>query len=163
MTLLGIDPGYDRVGWAILLPNPKKARIIASGCIETRKTDSLLQRYQQIDTELSARVKQYKPVECGIEKLFYEKNAKTAIQVSEARGIIISCLFRHKVAIFDYTPLQIKSAVAGNGRATKQEVKKMVQLLTTCEKLPKLDDEVDAIAAALCHSVSRSVRLLTSR
>lgn len=163
MTLLGIDPGYDRVGWAILVPNPKKAQIVASGCIETRKKDTIFQRYQQIDTELSAILKQHQPSECGIEKLFYEKNAKTAMQVSEARGIIISCLFRHNVEVFDYTPLQIKSAVTGNGHSNKQEVKKMVQLLTICEKLPKLDDEVDAIAAALCHSVSRSVRKLTIR
>ncbi len=163
MTLLGIDPGYDRIGWAILVPHPKKAHVVASGCIETHKTDSIFERYQHIDQELTAIIKQHKPSECGIEKLFYEKNAKTAIQVSEARGIVISCLFRHDVEIYDYTPLQIKSAVAGNGRASKQEVKKMVQLLTTCEKLPKLDDEVDAIAIALCHSVSRTIKKLTNR
>jgi len=158
MPFLGIDPGFDRVGWAILEPHPKKARIVASGCMLTDKTESLIKRYAHIDTELSHIIHTHQPTECGIEKLFYEKNAKTAMQVSEARGVILSCLFRNSVEVYDYTPLQIKSSVTGNGKATKQEVAKMVQLLTTCEKLPKLDDEVDAIAAALCHSVSRSLR-----
>jgi len=158
MPFLGIDPGFDRIGWAILEPQPKKARIVASGCIQTDKTATLIKRYAHIDSELLRIIQSYKPSECGIEKLFYEKNAKTAMQVSEARGVILSCLFRNSVEVYDYTPLQIKSSVTGNGKATKQEVAKMVQLLTTCEKLPKLDDEVDAIAAALCHSVSRSLR-----
>lgn len=153
--LLGIDPGYDRVGWCIL--DPSHSTIQSSGCIETDKQASIYERYQQIDTELAQVIKKFRPRECGLENLFFQNNAKTAMKVSEARGVILSCLFRNHVNIFEYTPMQIKAAVTGNGRAVKSEIQRMIKLLTKCEKLPKLDDEVDAIATALCHAASRGV------
>ncbi len=158
--ILGIDPGYDRVGWCIL--DPSHSPIYSSGCIETDKKTPIFVRYQQIDRELCAVIKKFRPTECGIENLFFQNNAKTAMKVSEARGVILSCLFRNNVDIFEYTPMQIKSAVTGNGHATKPELQRMIKLLTKCEKLPKLDDEVDAIATALCHAASRNVRRQTS-
>lgn len=159
--ILGIDPGYDRLGWAIVRHEGAKTTIISSGCIRTQAQQHTYKRYEQILVELQRVLQQFKPQECGIENLFFEKNAKTAMRVSEARGLIIGLLLQHHVAVFDYTPLQIKAAVAGNGRASKQEVLRMLQLLTGHEKLPKLDDEVDAIAAAFCHAVSRSIRRIT--
>ena len=153
--LLGIDPGYDRVGWCIL--DPSRSTIQSSGCIETDKKVSIYERYKQIDRELAQVIKKFHPTECGIENLFFQNNAKTAMRVSEARGVIFSCLFRNHVNIFEYTPMQIKSAVTGNGNAIKSEIQRMIKVLTKCEKLPKLDDEVDAIATALCHAASRGV------
>ncbi|MBI5151828.1 MAG: crossover junction endodeoxyribonuclease RuvC [Candidatus Pacebacteria bacterium] len=161
ITLLGIDPGYDRLGWCVLHISGQKNQIIASGCIETNKSDTIFARYLAIDTELSTMIKTYHPTECGIETLFFTKNAKTVMKVSEVRGVVISCLLRRGIEVFDYTPMQIKSAITGNGRAGKPEVEQMITLLTRCEKLPKLDDEVDAIATALCHGVSRAVRVRT--
>jgi len=155
--ILGIDPGYDRVGWCVGKQEGQHFCIVESGCVETRKTDAIIQRFQQIDEELTQVIHRHKPTECGIESLFFENNAKTAMRVSEARGVIISCLFRNHVEVHELTPLQIKSALTGNGKATKQEVKKMVQLLTKCEILPKLDDEVDAIAAAIAHGARRKL------
>ncbi len=159
--LLGIDPGYDRVGWCIL--DPSHSTILSSGCIETDKNASIYERYTQIDTELMKVIKKYRPTECGVENLFFQNNAKTAMKVSEARGVIFSCLFRNHVNIFEYTPMQIKSAVTGNGRATKSDIQRMIRVLTKCEKLPKLDDEVDAIATALCHAASRGVNTSVNR
>lgn len=160
--VLGIDPGYDRVGWCIL--DPSHSTICASGCIETDKRAQIYERYKQIDRELAKVIKKFHPIECGIENLFFQNNAKTAMKVSEARGVILSCLFRNTVEIFEYTPMQIKSSITGNGHATKPDIQRMIKLLTKCEKLPKLDDEVDAIATALCHAASRGVnrRISTS-
>lgn len=153
--VLGIDPGYDRVGWCML--DPSHSTIQFSGCIETNNKASIYERYQQIDRELDQVIKKFHPTECGLENLFFQNNAKTAMKVSEARGVILSCLFRNHVEIFEYTPMQIKSAVTGNGHAVKSEIQRMIKVLTKCEKLPKLDDEVDAIATALCHAASRGV------
>ncbi len=161
IIILGIDPGYDRVGWCIL--DPSHSVIRASGCIETDKHASIYERYKQIDNEFVKVIKKFHPTECGVENLFFQNNAKTAMKVSEARGVILSCLFRNHVNIFEYTPMQIKVAVTGNGRATKSEIQRMIKLLTKCEKLPKLDDEVDAIATALCHAASRGVNTSVNR
>lgn len=161
ITLLGIDPGYDRLGWCITQLSGQKTIIVTSGCIETDTSQNIYTRYLAIDTALSSIIKTYTPTECGIETLFFTKNEKTVMKVSEVRGVVMSCLLRNNVEIFDYTPMQIKSAITGNGRAGKPEVERMITLLTRCEKLPKLDDEVDAIATALCHGVSRALRAKT--
>jgi crossover junction endodeoxyribonuclease RuvC len=154
--ILGIDPGYDRVGWAVLDTGHNTQTLLASGCIET-PSRAIFDRYSNIFHTLVNIVKEWQPAECGIESLFFERNVTTAIRVSEARGVVIAALLEHGVSIHEYTPLQIKAAVTGNGRATKPEVWRMVKLLTKLETMPKLDDEVDAIAAALCHAASRAV------
>ncbi len=151
-TILGIDPGYDRVGWCVLSTKGSMKTLVKSGCIQTQKTQSFTQRYQHIQTSLESILKEYHPTICALENLFFQNNAKTAMHVSEARGIILGILIQHTIPITEYTPLQIKSALTGNGRATKQEVARMIRLLTITKKLPKLDDEVDAIAIALCQS-----------
>ncbi len=161
MTLLGIDPGYDRVGWAIGQVNGAKIAVLGFGCIETDKNQTLIQRYQQIDTQLQEILEQFQPVEAAIESLFFFKNQTTAMHVSEARGVIISCLFRHQVGFAEYTPLQIKQAVTGFGRADKKAVEKMVRLqlgLTqTNEKI--LDDTMDALAILITHASSRKLKV----
>jgi crossover junction endodeoxyribonuclease RuvC len=159
MTLLGIDPGYDRMGWSVITQDGPRTALVASGCIQTSREQTQYERYVQLHTELTEILKKYAPVECGLENLFFQNNAKTAMKVSEARGVIITTLLLNNVKVFDYTPLQIKSALTGNGKASKLEVQKMVALLTKSEKLPKLDDEVDAIATALCHAACRPIRI----
>jgi crossover junction endodeoxyribonuclease RuvC len=164
ITLLGIDPGYDRIGWAVGHVQGSKLAVVEFGCIETDKTQSLIDRYQQIDTQLEAVIKKLQPAEAAVESLFFFKNQTTAMHVSEARGIIISCLFRHRVSFAEYTPLQIKQAVTGYGRADKKAVDKMVRLqlgLKTgngkAEKI--LDDTMDALAILITHSASRQLRV----
>ncbi|HZZ98633.1 MAG TPA: crossover junction endodeoxyribonuclease RuvC [Candidatus Saccharimonadia bacterium] len=156
LRILGIDPGYDRVGWAVVAVDGQKLSVVKSGCIVS-ESKNIFDRYMNIFHTLVNSVKELKPAECGIESLFFERNVSTAMRVSEARGVIIMALLQGGVSVHEYTPLQIKAAVTGNGRATKPEVERMVKLLTKLEKMPKLDDEVDAIAAAICHASSRKL------
>jgi len=160
LTLIGIDPGYDRVGWAVGRLSHGKILLDEFGCIETNKKSSLVARYQQIDESLSQVLQRHQPSDAGVESLFFYNNQTTAMHVSEARGVIISCLFRHGVGFAEYTPLQIKQAVTGNGRADKAAVEKMVKLqLDSSVKIPAktLDDTMDAIAILMTHSACRSV------
>src|SRR5690349_4624387 len=122
-TLLGIDPGYDRVGWCVLNSSGgADFQVIQFGSIETNKKQSLTERYQYIDQELQKIVDEYHPTEAALESLFFFKNETTALHVSEARGVMISTFFRNGVAIFEYTPLQVKQSVTGYGRAEKSAV-----------------------------------------
>lgn len=157
-TILGIDPGYDRIGWCILEQEGSTQKICASGCIETNRQTEILSRFQEMQDALEDIVATYHPSACALENLFFEKNVKTAMRVSEARGIIIGVLLRHRVSIAEYTPLQIKSALTGNGSATKADIARMVALLTKDPKRKRLDDELDAIAAAMCHRYSHVMK-----
>lgn len=163
LIIMGIDPGYDRIGWAVGKIHGSQVQAVSYGLIQTHASESLIQRYQLIDQELSQIISHFQPSEVAIESLFFNKNTSTAIHVAEARGVIISAFFRQKVAVFEYTPLQIKQAVTGFGRADKKAVEKMVLLqLKKClnEKSPKLvDDTFDALAVLLTHSASRSTFL----
>ena len=167
-TILGIDPGFDRVGWAVGQVVDKKLQVWDFGCIQTDKQQIVSERYQAIDDQLTAILTKYKPADLAIESLFFFKNAKSVMRVSEARGAIISCCLRHQLQLFEYPPLQIKQAVTGNGRADKTAVAKMVKLQL---KLPEkivggkietkiIDDAMDAIAILLTHALmSRSPKL----
>lgn len=117
--LIGIDPGYDRIGWGVGKLERGQLQILEFGCIETSKKASRLARYQQLDTALATVLEKYQPSEAGVETLFFSKNQTTAIQVAEARGVILSCLFRHQVEVAEYNPMSIKQTVTGSGRADK--------------------------------------------
>lgn len=143
--ILAIDPGYDRVGWAVGKKWKGKVVVIEYGCIQTRKHDDMISRYRQIDAELHEIISRLTPTKCIIESLFFFKNQKTALKVSEARGVIISCLLRNGVEITELTPLQIKSAVTGYGRADKKAVEKMVRLELKLENKNIIDDAIDAL------------------
>lgn len=160
VRIIGIDPGYDRVGWAIGDAKGGKVSTIDFGCIVTTRGLSLFQRYQEIITSLEAIAKQYQPQEVAIESLFFSKNKSTAMDVSEARGVILSCFLRHQIECYEYRPVSIKQAVTGFGQADKKAVEKMVILqlglqahLETRKKV--LDDTMDALAIMLTHAVSR--------
>jgi len=152
--ILGIDPGYDRVGWAVAEKVRGKFNCIALGCIQTNKKTDIFGRYLQIQSELTEIISHFKPNELAIETLFFSKNKKTALRVSEARGIIIGTCLDKGLSVFEYDPVEIKVAVTGNGKADKVSVKKMVQLQVHGSVNKFIDDALDAVAIALTHATS---------
>jgi crossover junction endodeoxyribonuclease RuvC len=160
ITLLGIDPGYDRVGWCIGTARGIDIQIVEYGCIQTTAKDDLVSRYQQIDQELAEIIQKYQPQEAAIESLFFSKNQKTAMHVSEARGVILSVIFRHNVGFAEYTPLQIKQAVTGFGKAEKSAVERMLRMQYKLGQQKILDDAMDAIGVMVTHAVSRKLKAL---
>ena len=154
MIVIGIDPGFDRLGWAVgQVLRGNKINLLSFGLITTDKKQPLLQRYQDLDQQLTKVIEEFKPDEASLETLFFFKNQTTVMQVAETRGIIISALFRHQVKIAQYTPRQIKSAVAGDGAASKTGVEKMVRWqLNLPEDAQVIDDTYDALAALITHA-----------
>ena len=151
MRILGIDPGYDRLGIAII-EKDRKDSLVYSSCLQTSSKDEIYERFKQIGKEVTKIISEYKPDALAIETLFLAKNQKTAMRVSEARGIIIYEAIRNDIPVFEYSPLQIKGAICGNGASDKMMIIKMIPLLITLNKKKMLDDEYDAIAVALTHS-----------
>ena len=149
--MLGIDPGYGRFGWAVLEGNRAKQALIECGCEETASDAASPQRYLTILERLEGLLEEFKPEEAAVETLFYFKNAKTVIKVSESRGVVVMGLARAKVKVHDYTPLQVKQAVTGYGRAEKSQVQTMVKAILKLKAVPKPDDAADAVAVALTH------------
>lgn len=152
MKILGIDPGLAIVGYSIVENNKDENILLTSGSIQTDKNKTDAQRLFEIETDLQTIIDRYKPDAASIEKLFYFKNQKTIIPVAEARGVILSVLQRNNIPIGEYTPIEVKQMITGYGRATKDEVAKIVEMSVKYKKLPKLDDTVDSIAIALCYS-----------
>lgn len=152
MVILGIDPGTARCGWGIIKKHHNKLSLIKSGCILTKSNLPLPDRLLKIYREFSKIIKKYKPEAVACEEIFFFKNLKTAIAVSHARGIILLAIKIKKIPIFEYTPLQIKQALTGFGRADKRQMQKMVKLILRLPHLPKPDDMADALACAICHA-----------
>jgi crossover junction endodeoxyribonuclease RuvC len=150
MKTLGIDPGYDRVGIAVLekQKNGKELRLF-SECFNTDRTKNIHERIFSISQRLHTIIQKYKPDRLAIENLFHSKNSKTVMGVSEARGVIINTGMQYKLDIQEYTPNQIKNATTGYGKATKEQVYSMVKKLIVLPKNIKQDDEIDAIAVAI--------------
>ncbi len=161
IRILGIDPGFERLGVCILDKEGSKEALIYSACIETSRKDSFEKRLGVLGTELEKIFKKYKPEELAIEKLFFTKNQKTAINVAEVRGVVLYLSFLKGLSINEYSPPEIKLAIAGHGRATKKEIAGMVsKILAGQVKKGLLDDELDAMAIALTHSAHRKMRAL---
>ena len=150
MRILGIDPGLAIVGYSIIDIVRDKNILISSGSIQTDKDKTDAERLLEIETDMQTIIEKFKPDFASIEKLFYFKNQKTIIPVAEARGVILSVLQRNKIKIQEFTPIEVKQIITGYGRATKDEVAKIVQMSIEYKKLPKLDDTLDSIAIALC-------------
>lgn len=159
MTILGIDPGYDRLGWAICEISGPNLSVIKYGCIQTNKKENIFERYKQIIDELSVIINQYQPQELAIENLYFSKNTKTALRVSESRGVVITLALQEKMTVHEYNPVTIKQAVTGFGQADKKAVEKMTLMqlkLTNKDKV--IDDAIDALAVAVTHFASRNIR-----
>lgn len=152
MRILGIDPGIGIVGYALVNYYGDRHSLEASGSIQTNKNDTTPKRLLDIFNDLSEIIKQYNPDCIAIEKLYFFKNQKTIIPVAEARGVILACSEKYGIEIYEYTPMEIKQVLTGYGRATKKEVEHMVKYTLNVDTLPKLDDTIDAIAIAICHS-----------
>jgi len=157
MNILGIDPGYDRIGVAILNKDKNLETLLYSDCFQTPKELDVPDRINLFITELDRLIQEYSVTELAIENLFFQNNQKTAMRVAEARGAMISTAKQSGLSVFEYTPLQIKQAVTGYGRANKEQVQTMVKQLVRLEDRKYIDDEIDAIATALTHSASRKL------
>ena len=151
MIILGIDPGYAIIGYGII-DSSKNNAVVDYGVITTPKEDSIAVRLENIEKSLIYILEKYKPEVVAIEELFFFKNQKTIIPVAEARGVTILTCRKYCKNIFEYTPLQIKQALTGQGRAEKQQVQFMVKTILGLSSIPKPDDAADALAVALCHS-----------
>ncbi len=153
-TILAIDPGYDRLGWAMGQVESSKLKVKSYGCIGTNKKETLFKRYTQIIAELTQVIKDYNPTQLAIEDLFFSKNTKTAMKVSEVRGVIIGLCLSRGIEVYEYKPNQIKLAVTGSGRADKKAVDKMVRLQLNLPKEKIIDDTMDALAILITHSAT---------
>ncbi|TSC67363.1 MAG: crossover junction endodeoxyribonuclease RuvC [Parcubacteria group bacterium Gr01-1014_72] len=149
MRVLGIDPGYERMGVAVVERVNGKDRVLFSSCVRTSPKEPHEKRLQKIAEEILGVIKNHRPSVLAIERLFLATNHKTAMRVAEARGVILSEAAQAGLRTFEYTPLQVKVAVTGYGRSDKRQVAKMVRVLTVLTKKKMLDDEYDAIAIAL--------------
>lgn len=155
MKILGIDPGMAIVGYGLIDVsgnNNEKTELLASGSIQTDKSLDDSKRLLEIFNDLTEIVERYKPDCASVENLFFFKNQKTVIPVAEARGVILAVLEKYGIPTYSYTPMEVKQVLTGYGRADKKEVEQMVKLALLSQKLPKLDDTVDAIAIAICHA-----------
>jgi len=156
MVILGIDPGYGIVGYGVIDTDGNNYQVLDYGAITTSKEDSISLRLQEIEENLIYLLKKYKPEIVAIEELFYFKNQTTIIPVAEARGVIVLTAQKYCGKLFEYTPLQIKQALTGNGRAEKAQVQYMVKSILGLNSIPKPDDAADALAVAICHSQTSS-------
>jgi crossover junction endodeoxyribonuclease RuvC len=156
MVILGLDPGYGRTGYGIIKVTDKDHIALDYGIIETNKDLPFEQRLLEISKDLKNIIKKYKPEECAIEELFFGQNVKTAIHVAEARGALILKITENAIPVKTYTPLQVKSAVSGYGKADKSQVQKMVLEILNLSKIPSPDDAADALAVAICHAFNRN-------
>ena len=152
MIILGIDPGLAIVGWGVVESVRGQTRPIAYGAITTPAHTDVEARLLMIKNDLETVINKYKPDEMAVEELFFNTNTTTAIAVAEARGVILCTAHALGVKINEYTPLQVKQAVVGYGRAEKHQVISMVTSLLKLQKPPKPDDTADALAIALCHA-----------
>ena len=154
MKILGIDPGYARVGYGIIEKKPKSFDVLEYGCITTSAGTEFCDRLCQISEDLELLLDKHKPDHVAIENLFYFKNKKTVITVAQARGVLMLVPRRNQIPVFEYTPLQIKQAVTGYGKAEKSQVTAMVKSILKLAGPIKLDDTADALAVGICHGNS---------
>ena len=153
MRILGIDPGYAIVGFAVVDFQSGKFRLADMGAITTAADMPFEARMRAIYLDMCELIKTYKPGELSVEKLFFNTNQKTAIDVAQARGVTLLPAIMEGLPIFEYTPLQVKSSIVGYGRAEKKQVQEMVRTMLHLKEVPKPDDTADAVALAITHGL----------
>jgi len=156
MIILGIDPGYAIVGYGIIKYDGNRFTTLDYGVITTHKDTPMPKRLEQIYESTVELIQKYSPDAIAVEELFFNTNTTTAIGVSQARGVIILAGVRSGKLLHEYTPLQVKQAVTGYGRADKNQVIEMTRIILKLQKAPKPDDAADALAIAVCHAHSRN-------
>lgn len=152
MLILGIDPGYAIIGWGIVRYERGRFSPVDFGAVLTEANTPFPQRLEQIYRGMTAIVERYHPEVASVEKLYFQNNKTTAIDVAQARGVILLALQQGNVPLYEYTPLQVKSAVTGYGKAEKPQVMEMTKRLLRLKAVPKPDDTADALALAICHA-----------
>ena len=154
MIVLGIDPGTARTGYGIVSREGSKLAMLDYGCIETINDRPLAQRLLLIHEALTDLLETHRPEAVGVERLFFNKNVQTAFAVGQARGVVLLSAAEHGLPIFEYGPHEVKMAVTGYGRAPKDQVQRMVQMVLSMSELPRPDDAADALAVAVCTAHS---------
>lgn len=157
MLIMGIDPGLAIVGYSLIKKDSNRFSVLDYGVVRTPSGDDNITRLKKIYISLTDIIKEYKPDEMAVEELFFNKNVKTAIRVGQARGVILLAGAQADIVVAEYTPLQVKQAVVGYGRAAKKQVQEMVKALLNLETVPKPDDAADALAVAICHGNSQGI------
>lgn len=152
MVVLGIDPGYAIVGWGVIEYSHSRFKVLGYGAITTEAQTPFPERLQIIYNDMCYLFTKYKPEVMSMEKLFYNSNQKTVIDVAQARGVITLAAQMNNKNIFEYTPLQVKQSVTGYGRAEKKQVMEMTRSILNLPEVPKPDDTADALAMAICHA-----------
>ena len=152
MRILGIDPGYDRLGIAILERTATSEQFVYGACVQTSASLPFAERLSLVGDAITECIYKHTPAHVALEQVFFNTNQKTAMDVAAVRGVIMYLAHAHALPVFEYTPPQIKTAVTGSGRANKREVMHMLYHLSKLPEKKRLDDEYDAIAVALTHS-----------
>jgi len=158
MIILGIDPGLATLGWGVIESDRGAQKLVEYGCITTTPKQRLPERLSQIQTDIQTLLTRFQPEEIAFEELFFARNVTTAFTVGAARGVSIAVCASHTDRLYEYTPLQVKQAVAGYGNAEKHQVQNMVKILLHMEEIAKPDDAADALAVALTHAATGAVR-----
>lgn len=161
--ILGIDPGTAITGYGLVWGEGDNLRLVDYGTIVTSAGKPLPQRLQEIYYRLTTLIQAREPAAAAVEKLFFSRNVRTALSVGQARGVALLAMANAGIPIHEYTPLEIKQAVVGYGRATKDQVQEMVKMLLGLDSVPQPDDAADAIAVAICHIHSTRMRGLAKR
>ncbi len=154
MRIIGIDPGLATVGYAVIDAFDRNCKLIEYGCIITSPSQKLPERLGTIYDSLDEILEEFKPDEMSIEELFFTKNVTNGILVGQARGVEILCAQRRGLGIFEYTPMQVKQAVTGYGRADKKQMQENIRMIFRLQSIPKPDDAADAIGIAFTHAMS---------
>jgi crossover junction endodeoxyribonuclease RuvC len=157
LRILGIDPGIAIVGFGFIDKIGSKLTPVQYGCIQTEPTTNPAERLKQVYEAIVQLIDTYKPDEVAIEKLFFNRNVTTALTVGEARGVLMLAAVQKGLPIGEYTPLQVKQAIVGYGKAEKKQVQEMVKLFLKLSAVPKPDDVADALAVAICHAHSSAL------
>lgn len=162
MIIIGIDPGTARTGFGIIRAEKKKnggksnLKCLAYGVIETKPGFPPEQRLKKIHLELSKLLNRYKPKVLAVENIYFFKNLKTALPVSEAKGVVLLTAAKKKIPVYEITPLQVKMGICGYGRADKKQVARMIKEILKLKEIPKPDDAADGLAIAVCYSFKKS-------
>ena len=158
MRILGIDPGYAIMGYGVLDYKGNRFKTVGYGSVETEAGLPMPERLKLLYDGLTEIIQKYEPDEVSIEELFFNRNVTTAIGVGEARGVAMLACVEGGLVVSEYTPMQIKQALVGYGKAEKAQVQMMVKTILNLPEVPKPDDTADAVAAAICHAHSRNAR-----
>ncbi len=161
MRIIGVDPGLADTGYGVIEESGGALRVIEYSCISTPKEMPFPDRLRAIYDEFSGALAEWKPEACAVEALYFAKNAKSAFQVGHARGVLIMCASLIGVPVYEYTPIQVKQALVGVGRAEKSQIQYMVKMLLKLEEPPQPEHAADALAVAICHANSSRMRALT--